>query len=202
MSHGPQTTPNGMITLLLRQVGSGDAKAANEVLPLVYDHLRMLAAAKMSREAPGHTLQATALVHEAWLRLGGDSQPPWKDRVHFYAAAAEAMRRILIDHARRRHALRHGGGVEIVSADIPSIALAVPMPDEELLRLNDALEALEIHDARKAELLKQWCFAGLTIPEAAELLGVSERTAHRDLAYAKAWLFTEMRRSRDCPVGG
>jgi RNA polymerase sigma factor (TIGR02999 family) len=170
MCHGPQTSPTGEITLLLRRIGDGDAQAAHEILPL---------------------------VHEAWLRLGGDAQPAWRDRTHFFSAAAEAMRRILIDHARRRQALRHGGAVEIVSADFPAIELAAPMPDDELLRLNDALGALEAHDARKAELLKQWCFVGLTIPEAAELLGISVRTAHRDLAYAKAWLFAEMKRSRD-----
>ena len=197
MSNVPPSSPAGEITQCLRRIDDGDAQAARDILPLVYEHLRRLAASKMSREAPGQTLQATALVHEAWLRLGGDTQPAWKDRTHFFAAAAEAMRRILIDHARRRQALRRGGAVEIVRTDLLAIEVAAPMPDDELLRLNEALEALQAHDPRKAELLKQWCFVGLTIPEAAELLGIAERTAHRDLAYARAWLFAEMKRTRE-----
>jgi RNA polymerase sigma factor (TIGR02999 family) len=184
------------VTLILQRAAQGDPTAAQELLPLVYEELRRLAHAKMARESPGQTLQATALVHEAWLRLGGDRQPDWKSRTQFLAAAAEAMRRILIDNARRKQALRRGGAVEKLSVDAAEIELPSPMADEELLLLNDALEALAAHDSRKAELLKQWCFVGLTVPEAAQALGISERTANRDLAYAKAWLFAEMKRLR------
>src|SRR5581483_1579061 len=127
-----------------------------------YEELLKLAAAKMAREAPGQTLQTTALVHEAWLRLGGERQPGWKNRAHFFSAAAEAMRRILIETARRRQAIRHGGGLEKVSANVTGFDVAAPeMADSELLQLNEALDALAAHDPRKAELVKQWYFAGL-----------------------------------------
>ena len=184
------------VTQLLNAAGQGEALAANELLSQVYEELRRVAAAKMAQEAPGQTLQATALVHEAWLRLGGDAQPHWKSRSQFLAAAAEAMRRILIDNARRKQALRRGGAVEKLSIDAAAIEVASPMTDDELLLLNDALDALATHDPRKADLVKQWCFVGLTVPEAAAALGISERTASRDLAYAKAWLFDEMKRLR------
>jgi RNA polymerase sigma factor (TIGR02999 family) len=151
----------------------------------------------MAREPAGQTLQPTALVHEAWLRLGGDAQPNWRSRTQFLAAAAEAMRRILIDNARRKRARRHGGAVEKLSLDAAALEIASPMTDDELLRLNEALDALAARDPRKAELVKRWCFVGLTVPEAAESLGISERTASRDLAYAKAWLFAEMKRLPD-----
>jgi len=183
-------------TAILHRLEHGDPTAAGELLPLVYGELRRLAAAKMAREPAGQTLQATALVHEAWLRLGGDAQPHWKSRSQFLAAAAEAMRRILIDNARRKQALRRGGAVEKLSIDAAAIEVASPMTDDELLLLNDALDALATHDPRKADLVKQWCFVGLTVPEAAAALGISERTASRDLAYAKAWLFDEMKRLR------
>jgi len=186
--------PTGEITLLLRKTEQGDARAADQVLRLVYGELRRLAAAKMSRETPGQTLQPTALVHEMWLRLGGDQQPAWRSRAHFFAAAAEAMRRILVDTARRKRALRRGGISEKVSPDEVELELATPMDDEQLLLLNDALDAFTAHDPRKAELVKQWSFIGLKVPEAAELLGISERTASRDLAYAKAWLCAEIKR--------
>ncbi len=188
----------GGITLLLQRAEAGDAQAADKILPLVYDELRKLAAAKMARESPGHTLQPTALVHEAWLRLGGEAQPNWKSRAQFFAAAAEAMRRILIENARRRRALRHGGAVKKVSANATGFDLpAAPTDDGELLLLNDALDALAAHDARKALLVKQWYFVGFTLAEIAETLGVSERTAKRDLAYARAWLFNEIKRLHD-----
>lgn len=184
------------IAQLLKPAGSGGAGAAERLLPLVYDALRKLAAAKMAREPPGQTLQATALVHEAWLRLGGDRQPEWKSCAQFLAAAAEAMRRILIDNARRKQARRRGGDVAKLSRDAGEIEVATPMTDDELLLLDEALDALAAHDARKAELVKQWCFVGLTVPEAAAVLGISERTANRDLAYARAWLCDEIKRRR------
>jgi RNA polymerase sigma factor (TIGR02999 family) len=187
----------GDITVILGRIERGDPHAAAELLPLVYGELRKLAAAKMAREAPGQTLQATALVHEAWLRLGGDAQPQWANRAHFFAAAAEAMRRILIENARRKQALRHGGGLEKLSADATGFDVAAPdMGDAELLLLNEALDGLAAHDARKAELVKQWYFVGLTLEETAAVLGISERTAKRDWAYARAWLFNEIQRLR------
>lgn len=171
-------------------------EAATQILPLVYDELRRLAAAKLARESAAYTLQPTALVHEAWLRLGGDAQPNWANRAHFFAAAAESMRRILIDHARRKHAARRGAGVAPVSANATGFDLAAPSDDEELLLVNDALDALTRHDPRKAELVKLKYFAGLTLEEAADVLNTSPRTAKRDWAYARAWLFNEVTRLR------
>jgi len=188
--------PAGDVTRLLQQAEGGDTQAAARILPLVYEELRKLAATKMAREAPGQTLQATALVHEAWLRLGGDRQPGWKNRAHFFAAAAEAMRRILVDQARRKRAVRHGGGLEKQGIDAPGFDVAVPMADAELLLLDEALEGLAAHDARKAELVKQWYFIGLTLEEIAATLEISPRTADRDLAFAKAWLGREIQRLR------
>ena len=187
----------GDFTVLLQRANAGDAQAAHQILPLVYDELRKLAAAKMARETPGQTLQATALVHEAWLRLGGDQQPQWKNRAHFFAAAAEGMRRILIENARRRRAKRHGGGLEKVSANATGFDVAAPhLDDEQLIRLDEALAKLALHDARKAEIVKHHYFVGLTLEEAAEVMGVVARTAHRDWAYARAWLFNEMNASK------
>jgi RNA polymerase sigma factor (TIGR02999 family) len=178
------------LTVILQRLEQGDPHAANELLPLVYEELRQLAAQKLAHESPGQTLQATALVHEAWLRLGGDNQPAWDNRRHFFAAAAEAMRRILIDNARRKRAFRHGGGAKRVSVDV--LELAAQLDDEQLLALNEALEQFSIHDARKAELVKLRFFVGLTNEQAARVLGVSEPTVKRDWAYARAWLFREM----------
>ncbi len=176
-------------TVLLQRAGAGDTGAQEEILPLVYEELRKLAAQRMAREHPGQTLQATALVHEAWLRLGGDQQPAWQNRGHFFAAAAEAMRRILIDNARRKKAARHGGGAERVPLDQESLELAAAMDDDQLLALHEALDRLTEHDAAKAELVKLRFFTGLTLTEAAEVLGISEPTAKRHWAYARAWLF-------------
>ena len=187
----------GDITQLLRRVDAGDSQAAAQILPLVYHELRRLAAVRMAHEAAGHTLQPTALVHEAWLRLGGDHQADWKSRTHFFAAAAEAMRRILIDNARRRQAARHGGGLAKVSASLTGFDVAAPeLSDAELLLLNEAMENLAAHDARIAEIVKQWYFVGLTREEVAETMGLSIRTVTRDWTYARAWLFTEMERLR------
>lgn len=181
-------------TALLRPIEPGDSQAANRLLPLVYEELRRLAARKMAGEHPGQTLQATALVHEAWLRLGGDQQVAWRNRAHFFAAAAEAMRRILIDNARRKNALCHGGQAERVDIDLDSLALADGMDDAQLLALHEALDGLAAHDAIKAELVKLRFFAGLTLAEAAKALDLSEPTAKRYWAYARAWLYREMRR--------
>ncbi|MCU0782614.1 MAG: ECF-type sigma factor [Verrucomicrobia bacterium] len=181
------------LTVILQRIDQGDPHAANELLPLVYEELRKLAAQKLAHEAPGQTLQATALVHEAWLRLGGDEQPEWQNRAHFFAAAAEAMRRILIDNARRKRALRHGGGAERV--DLDGLDLAASVDDEQLLALHEALDRLAAHDAVKAELVKLRFFAGLTIEQAAQVMGFSEPTAKRHWAYARAWLYREINRA-------
>jgi RNA polymerase sigma factor (TIGR02999 family) len=175
---------------MLAAVHEGDPRAAEELLAQVYQELRHLAAQKMARESPGQTLQATALVHEAWLRLGGDEQPEWQNRGHFFAAAAEAMRRILIDKARSKKALRHGGGAERVNLD--GLDLAASVDDEQLLALNEALEHLAAHDATKAQVVKLRFFAGLTNEQVAMALGVSEPAVKRHWTYARAWLFREM----------
>ena len=185
------------ITVILEKIDRGDAQAADQLLPLVYGELRKLAAAKMANEATGQTLQPTALVHEAWLRLGGDEQPDWKNRAHFFASAAEAMRRILIDRARSRQAQRHGGGMVRASPEAIDGESATPWEnDAELLDVHEALDALARYDARKAELVKQCYFVGLTLGEAAEVLGISEPTARRDWSFARAWLFAEIKRLR------
>src|SRR5579872_6951956 len=149
------------VTRMLQAIDSGDSQAAGELLPLVYDELRKLAAHRMANEAPGQTLQPTALVHEAWLRLAGDdAQIQFQNRAHFFAAAAEAMRRILIDNARRKRALRHGGGQRPM--DIQGVEIAVAMKEDELLALDEALERFAALDKTKAELVKLRYFAGLT----------------------------------------
>lgn len=178
------------VTKILDDIRKGDAKAAEELLPIVYDELRRLAAHKMAHEAPGHTLQPTALVHEAWLRLVGNEDARWDNRAHFFGAAAEAMRRILIDEARRKHALRHGGGQQRVDLDQVDIASAAE--DDQLLAVHEALDRLAAQDHLKAELVKLRYFAGMTIHEAAEVLGISEPTAKRYWAYARAWLYREI----------
>jgi RNA polymerase sigma factor (TIGR02999 family) len=176
------------VTQILKALERGQAHAAEELLPLVYDELRRLAACRLASEKPGQTLQATALVHEAWLRLGGDQQPQWDNRGHFFAAAAEAMRRILVDNARHKRCVRHGGELERV--DLAAIQGPAPVPDEdELLAVHEALDELAAVDPRKAELVKLRFFVGLTFAEAAEVLGVSEVTAKRDWAFARAWLY-------------
>jgi RNA polymerase sigma factor (TIGR02999 family) len=185
------------ITVILQCVGRGEEDPGDRLLPLVYQELRRIAATKMARESAGHTLQPTALVHEAWLRLGGDDQPTWKNRAHFFSAAAEAMRRILIDRARRKQAERRGGTVEKVSANATGFDLPAPqLNDEELLLLNEAMDNLTTHDSRKAEIVKLWYFVGLTVEEVAKTLEISDRTVRRDWNYARAWLMTEMARLR------
>ena len=169
---------------------STDARAANELLSLVYEELRRLAAAKMASEAPGQTLQATALVHEVWLRLTSDEKRKWNDRTHFFAAAAESMRRILVDNARRKRAERHGGGHQ--RTDMPEIACAATQNEDQLLAVNEALEKFAAQDQQNAELVKLRYFVGMTIEEAAEALGISTGTAKRHWAYARAWLAEEI----------
>jgi len=179
------------ITQILEAAQQGDPKAAEELLPLVYTELRKLAAAKMARELPGQTLQPTALVHEAWLRVSGPGHKDFQNRAHFFGAAAEAMRRILIDNARRKHALRHGGGQERV--DLEAVEIAAPASDEQLLAVHEALDKLAAEDQPKAELVKLRYFVGLSVEEAAEVLGISAPTAKRHWAYAKAWLYRQMK---------
>jgi RNA polymerase sigma factor (TIGR02999 family) len=181
------------VTVMLQRLEQGDAQAAEELLPLVYEELRKLASAKMARESPGQTLQPTALVHEAWLRLGGDRQPDWQNRAHFFASAAEAMRRILIERARRRQARRHGGELERVDVNDSALGIAAPETnDDELLAVHETLERLARLDVRKAEVVKLRYFVGLSIEETAEVLGIAVPTAKRDWAYARAWLFKEI----------
>ena len=182
------------VTRILEAVHQGDPKAAEELLPLVYDELRKLAAAKMAQERPGQTLQPTALVHEAFLRLVGSENQKWNGRAHFFGAAAEAMRRILIENARRKRAARHGGGQ--ARLDINEIEIATAAPDDELLAVSDALEKLAEHDSQMAELVKLRYFVGLTTEDAAEVLGISARTAERWWSYSRAWLFQEFERQR------
>ena len=182
------------VTRILDSIAQGDSKAADELLPLVYEELRKLAAHKMAAELPGQTLQPTALVHEAWLRLGGDAQPAWKNRGHFFAAAAEAMRRILVQRARRRTAWKRGGGMERVSLDEMEIPLVVA-DDERLLAVDEALEKLAAIHPRKAELVKLRYFTGMTFEEAASVLGIAVPTAKEWWAYARAWLAVALRQS-------
>ena len=181
----------GEVTQLLHGIESGEADASNRLLTVVYEELRRLAAAKMAREYSMQTLQPTALVHEAWLRLGGDSQPTWQNRAHFFGAAAEAMRRILVDRARSRRAVRHGG--KLVRANIDDVDPAGPMPDDQVLAVHEALSAFARIDAPKAELVKLRYFIGMTITESAEILGISEPTAKRWWRYARAWLYQEIK---------
>jgi len=178
------------VTRLLDSIESGDAKAAEELLPLVYDELRKLAAAKMAHESPNQTLQPTALVHEAWLRLTGNENVKWNGRAHFFGAAAEAMRRILVDNARRKHAARHGGKQQRLNVE--DIEIAAPEKQAELLAINESLEKLAALDKQKAELVKLRYFVGLTIDESAAILGVSVPTANRWWTYARAWLYQEI----------
>ena len=181
------------VTSLLGAAAAGDRKAAAELLPLVYDELRKLAAARLAAEKPGQTLQPTALVHEAYLRLVGGGQPDgWDGRGHFFAAAAEAMRRILVEQARRKGRVRHGGGLRKHALDGGESAVTPPADATDLLAVDEALTRLEAASPRRARLVKLRYFAGLTLPEAAGVLGVSRSTAEADWTYAKAWLKREM----------
>ncbi len=179
---------NNEVTAILAAIEQGDPRAAEQLLPLVYDELRKLAAQRLAREAPGQTLQATALVHEAYLRLVGPADDRrWEGRGHFFAAAAEAMRRILVEAARRKKRLRRGGGLRRV--ELPADGPAIDGPPEDVLAVHEALDRLAAADAQAAELVKLHYFAGLTIDQAADVLGVSPRKAYIIWAYARAWLF-------------
>ena len=183
------------VTQVLAAIEQGDANAADELLPLVYEALRKLAAYKMANEASGHTLQPTALVHEAWLRLVGNESQKWDGRAHFFAAAAEAMRRILVDSARRKRRLKHGGQLQRV--DMDEVELPLPMPSDELLALDEALDRLATVDSRAVEVVKLCFFVGLTQELAAKELGFSLATAERLWSFARAWLFQEMQKQRE-----
>jgi len=182
------------VTRILNAIELGDPKAADDLLPLVYEQLRHLAAHRLAHEAPGQTLQPTALVHEAWMRLIGNQNVQWNGRAHFFAAAAEAMRRILINNARRKSAIRHGGGQQRL--DIQELEIATASKDDEMLAVDEALEKLATHNKTKAELVKLLYFVGLTIPEAASILGISEPTAKRYWSYSRAWLLATIEASR------
>jgi len=178
------------VTQILEAIGGGDPRAFERLLPLVYDELRRLAAASLACEKPGQTLQATALVHEAYLRLVQGGEPRFETRGHFFTAAAEAMRRILIDRARSKGRIKRGRGA--VRLELNELDLASPPPDEDLLALDEALERLEREDKVKAELVKLRFFAGLTVAQAAAALGISRATADRYWSFARAWLFHEI----------
>ena len=180
------------VTLLLTRAQHGDSNAARELLPLVYEELRKLAAVRMANEAAGHTLQPTALVHEAWVRLtGNDPNVQFANRAHFFAAAADAMRRILIDRARRKSAGKRGGDWERINLD--NVEVAIDADDDTLLLVNEALDKLAREEPRAAEIVKLRFFAGLTLEESGQLLGFTERTAKRHWAFARAWLFDAMK---------
>jgi len=180
------------VTRVIEAIQRGDPKAAEELLPLVYEELRKLAAVRMSNEAAGQTLQPTALVHEAWLRLAGEGSQKWDSKGHFFAAAAESMRRILIENARRKHALKRG--VHLERVNLEDVEAAILTDGETLLLVNEALEKLEQEDPEVAQLVKLRFFAGMTNEEAGQALGVSARTAKRYWTFARAWLFRELRR--------
>jgi RNA polymerase sigma factor (TIGR02999 family) len=178
------------LTQVLQAIRRGDGRASEELLPLVYNELRQLAMARMARETAGQTLQATALVHEAWLRMVGTGDRTWQNRAHFFGAAAEAMRRILVENARRKSRLKRGGGQQRM--DIEELDLAAATPDEKVLLMDEALEQLQKQDPDKARIVVLKFFGGLTNQEVAENLGITERTVERQWAYAKAWLFEKI----------
>ena len=182
--------PMSDATVMLAAMPTGDSKAADELLVLVYDELRRLAASKLAHEAPGQTLQPTALVHEAWLRLTGNQNRAFADREHFFRASAEAMRRILIDRARWKQARRHGGDCQRV--DFEDCEVAAPCADDQLLAVNDALDRLALEHPVQAEVVKLRYFAGLTNEEAAEVMGVSVSTAKNYWTFSRAWLLNEI----------
>jgi RNA polymerase sigma factor (TIGR02999 family) len=175
------------ITQVLQAIGRGEGHASEELLPLVYEELRSLAAARMAQEQPGQTLQATAMVHEAWLRLVADGARTWENRAHFFGAAAEAMRRILIERARRKSALKRGG--DLARVDIEGLDLAAAGADDKILLINEALEKLQAQDPAKARIVMLKFFGGLTNGEVAQSLGVNERTVERQWAFAKTWMY-------------
>lgn len=189
------------VTEILAAVASGNGQATDALLPIVYEELRRLAARQLAHERPGQTLDATGLVHEAYLRLVGSSTPPaWDGRGHFFAAAAEAMRRILIESARRKKAARHGGGMPRV--ELCELDLAAESAPDELLLLDEVLTRLSLEDPAAATLVKLRYFSGLSVEEAAEIAGISRATAFRHWSFARAWLISQMADSRDVTGGG
>jgi len=178
------------VTLILDAISRGESLASDTLLPLVYDELRKMAAARMLQESAGHTLQPTALVHEAWLRLGGGQDQSWQNRAHFFGAAAEAMRRILIDNARRKSAVKHGGGQERLNID--DLELGTSLPDEKVLMVNAALEQLEQEHPERAKIVILKYFGGMTNEEISKTLGIGERTVYRHWLCAKVWLFDKL----------
>ncbi len=182
------------VTHLLQAASAGDPRAAAELMPLVYEELRKLAAHKMAQERPGQTLQATALVHEAWLRLNESNRQEWRGREHFFRAAAEAMRRILVENARRKLRIRHGGQCERVDCEL--IDLPIAADDEKCLAVHEALHRLAELDPRKAEVVTMRIFIGLEVQEIAVALNASEKTVQRDWTFAKAWLSRELKEGR------
>ena len=188
------------VTRILTAIDQGDAQAAEQLLPLVYDELRRLAAQKLSNEKPGQTLQATALVHEAYVRLVGSEDQRWDGRGHFFASAAEAMRRILVENARRKRQAKYGGG-PTHKVPLDHVQPTVLERGEDLLDLDEAIRRLEEVDRKKAELVKLRYFAGLTIPQAAAALSVSVTTANRYWSYARAWLHEELEKSDEAVDG-
>jgi len=178
------------VTRILESIQHGDPKAADELLPLVYAELRKLAAYKMAHNAAGHTLQPTALVHEVWLRLVGSENPTFENRAHFFAAAAEAMRHLLIDNARRKLARRHGGGLQRV--DVENVDIALPVEEDHLIAVNDALDRLAASSPVQAQVVKLRFFVGMTAAESAEVLGLSERTVKQYWSHAKTWLYQDI----------
>ena len=189
-----ETQAANSITGILEAVQRADGSRAEQLFPVVYRELRKLAASKLSADAPCQTLQPTALVAEAWLRLRGSNNGHWQNRAHFFAAAGQAMRRILVENARRKRRLKRGGSLQRVELDEAS--LPCPMPDEDLLALDEALDKFAEFDERAAEVVKLCFFVGLTRPQAAKELGVSLSTVERSWAFARAWLFREMHRAR------
>ncbi len=188
------------VTRILNAIEKGDLRATDELLPLVYEELRLLAAQKLSQETPGQTLQATALVHEAYLRLVEAKDQNWNSRGHFFKAAAEAMRRILVDNARRKKSLRAGGErqrIDIEESALWALTLSDESSSEDLLALDEALEKLSKTDPRNAELVKLRYFTGLSLDQVAKIEGVSRRTATRWWTYARAWLHREIRDGGD-----
>ena len=181
--------PDPQLTRLLEKWQRGDTAAAEELVPLVYSELRRIAAAKMRAERGGHTLQPTALVHEAWLRLMNQHECSWQNRDQFFAIAAQAMRRILVDHARKRQAAKRGDGDAMVDIDEVSRVLTVTLPDERLLALDEALKELAALDARQARIIELRFFGGLSVEETASVLGISPTTVKREWATGRAWLF-------------